>query len=121
MMPVLTARSSWLWMPSQSKIFPKAAGFPGGFFSDATVSAVGSGLQNWGRLQNRTCHVGEALSLPKCTHLSCSMNGETCVGVANLATRHKHPEGALCTAGGFEPPLRVRFRIWDGCKIALAM
>ena len=41
----------------------------------------------WGRLQNRTRHVGEALSLPQCTQLSCSMNGETCVGVANLATR----------------------------------
>ena len=35
-----------------------------------------SALQNLGRLQNRTRHVGEALSLPKLTQLGGSMNVE---------------------------------------------
>ena len=25
-----------------------------------------------------------------------------------MSTRHKHPEGALCAAGGFYPPLQLR-------------
>ena len=41
----------------------------------------------WERLHIGTRPVGEALSLPKSTQLGGSMNGETCVEVANLATR----------------------------------
>ena len=31
-----------------------------------------------------------------------------------MSTRHKHPEGALCAAGGFYPPLQFG---WGSCAI----
>ena len=31
-----------------------------------------------------------------------------------MSTRHKHPEGALCAAGGFYPPLRFE---WEAAAI----
>ena len=58
--------------------------------------------------------VGEAHSLPKLTQRSGSLewklpkNSEF-VGVANLATR-----AALPLAGGFEPPLQVRWKTGAG-------
>ena len=63
-------------------------------------------IEIWKLLQNRTRSVGEALSLPQCTQQSGSLNGIMCVGVANLATRAATP-----LAGGYEPPLRVRWKL----------
>ena len=69
-------------------------------------------LEDFSKREQLKCSeiVGEALSLPKLTQRSGSLEWKLpkifeFVGVANLATR-----AALPLAGGFEPPLRVRWK-----------
>ena len=69
-------------------------------------------LEDFSKREQLKCSeiVGEALSLPKLTQRSGSLEWKLpkifeFVGVANLATR-----AALPLAGGFEPPLQVRWK-----------
>ena len=52
--------------------------------------------------------VGAANSRPQPDFRKYPVERIRLVGSTNMSTRHKHPEGALCAAGGFYPPLQKR-------------
>ena len=101
-------------------IFSQGRRFPRRLFSDATVSAVGSGLQNWGRLQNRTRHVGEALSLPKLTQPGGSMNGSSfptqTVGADRIRPQHKAPLRGACAGSTYSSTLQGVYAHPGACE-----
>ena len=71
-------------------------------------------------LQNRTRHVGEALSLPKPTQLSGSMNGSSfptqTVGADRIRPQHKAPLRGACAGSTYSSTLQGVYAHPGACE-----